>query len=71
MVENGDLDGEVLGGVLDRSFFGSNERLEAMRRALEGVALKNADEAICDDIGSLLNLEDRAVMEENMKDTRR
>lgn len=64
MIENDDLDGEVLGGVLDRFFTGSGERLEAMRKALEVVALKNADEVICDDIGTILSLDSDAGVED-------
>ena len=60
MIQNCDLNGEALGRVLDQFFFGYGERLDAMRRALEAVALRNADEVICDDIDSLLGREDRA-----------
>ena len=64
MIENGDLNGETLGGLLDRFFAGSGERLETMRRSLGKVALKNADEVICDDIGSVLDSKGWAGVEE-------
>ncbi len=67
MIENGDLNGETLGGILDRLFDSSGERLQTMKRALEKVALKNADEMICNDIGSILDPNSDAFVEENRK----
>ena len=65
MIENGDLNGETLGGILDRLFGSSGERLQTMKRALERVAMKNADKMICDDIGSILDLNSDAFVEQD------
>lgn len=65
MIENDDLDGDALGGVLDPLFAGSGEELEVMKRALETVALRNADEVICDDIGCVLKDKGWTGNEEN------
>ena len=55
VIDDGELDGERLGGAIDALLEGSGTRLAEMRLALERVGRRDAAAAICDDMISLVS----------------